>query len=163
MNRISTLLFALLFLSSCAALQPADRSTTGTSAAKPSKEEAEIVAFAKRYKGAKYQYGGTGPKKFDCSGFTSYVYRQFDIELPRQSGMQEKAGEKISRREARPGDLVFFRKSKTGKVFHVALIISNDRDGLVVIHATSSRGVVIDNIDQSTYWKNKYMTFRRVR
>ncbi len=160
MNRISVFLLSLFLLSSCAALQPADRQATVKA---PTKEEKEIVAFAKRYKGAGYKYGASGPKKFDCSGFTSYVYRHFDVELPHQSGMQEKAGRKISRQEARAGDLVFFRKSKGGKVFHVALIVSNDRNGLVVIHATSSRGVVIDNIDQNSYWKNKYMTFRRVR
>ncbi len=158
MNRLFVYVLSLFLLSSCGALRPAD---TGSSASSENTEE--IVAFAKRYKGCKYKYGGTGPKSFDCSGFTYYVYKHFDVNLPRQSGSQEQAGQVISRREARAGDLVFFRKSKTGKVFHVALIVSNDDRGLVVIHATSSRGVVIDNIDENSYWKKKYMTFRRVK
>ena len=55
-------------------------------------------------------------------------------------------------KHAKAGDLVFFRKS--GRVFHVALVVDNQKDGLKVIHSTN-RGVVVDNITKSSYWKPK--------
>ncbi len=161
MSRFLFFILSTFLLSSCAAFQAADGGSS-SGGARGNDEGEEIVAFAKKYKGTKYKYGGTTPKGFDCSGYTYYVYKHFDVDLPHQSGLQEKEGKRISRSEARAGDLVFFRRSKTGKVFHVAMVVSNDKHGLVVIHATSSRGVVIDNIDENSYWKTKYMTFRRV-
>jgi peptidoglycan DL-endopeptidase CwlO len=68
---------------------------------------ATILAIASRYAGTPYRYGGTTPEGFDCSGFTSYVYAQVGIDLPRTSGAQRAATRRISRSEAMPGDLVF--------------------------------------------------------
>ena len=61
-----------------------------------------------------------------------------------------------------PGDLVFFRRSSRENIFHVALVVKNDRDGIQVIHSTSSRGVVLDNITKSTYWAPKLSEARNV-
>ena len=69
---------------------------------------AAVMAIAARYAGTPYQYGGTTPNGFDCSGYTSYVFRQVGISLPRTSGAQRAAATRISRSEAVPGDLVFF-------------------------------------------------------
>ena len=66
-----------------------------------------IVSIASQYAGIMYRYGGTTPAGFDCSGFTQYVYRQAGISIPRTSGAQASAGRRISRSEARPGDLVW--------------------------------------------------------
>jgi cell wall-associated NlpC family hydrolase len=68
---------------------------------------ATILAIASRYAGAPYRYGGTTPAGFDCSGYTSYVYAQVGIDLPRTSSAQRAATRRISRSEAVPGDLVF--------------------------------------------------------
>jgi peptidoglycan DL-endopeptidase CwlO len=68
---------------------------------------ATILAIASRYAGTPYQYGGTTPAGFDCSGYTSYVYAQVGIDLPRTSSAQRAATRRISRSEAMPGDLVF--------------------------------------------------------
>jgi hypothetical protein len=122
----------------------------------------DIVEYAMTFKGTKYKYAGMSPRGFDCSGFTSYVMDNFGIELTHQSGVQETEGTPVSESKARPGDLVFFRKSRTGKVFHVAMVVSNGPDGIEVIHATSSRGVVVDNIQQSSYWSAKHATIRNV-
>jgi peptidoglycan DL-endopeptidase CwlO len=68
---------------------------------------ATVLSIAARYAGTPYRYGGTTPAGFDCSGFTSYVYAQVGIDLPRTSSAQRAATRRISRSEAMPGDLVF--------------------------------------------------------
>jgi peptidoglycan DL-endopeptidase CwlO len=69
---------------------------------------ATVLAIASRYAGTPYLYGGTTPSGFDCSGYTGYVFAQVGIDLPRTSSEQRAATRRISRSEARPGDLVFF-------------------------------------------------------
>jgi peptidoglycan DL-endopeptidase CwlO len=68
---------------------------------------ATVLTIAARYAGTPYVYGGTTPAGFDCSGYTSYVYAQVGIDLPRTSSEQRAATRRISRSEAKAGDLVF--------------------------------------------------------
>ncbi|OKL54752.1 hypothetical protein BSZ39_02390 [Bowdeniella nasicola] len=101
----------------------ATRSTTRTAPAAAAKKEtaeapvqsapasgigAQVVAIALRYVGTPYVHGGSAPGAFDCSGFTSYVYAQVGIKLPRSSSAQRHAGRVVSASEARPGDLVWW-------------------------------------------------------
>lgn len=67
----------------------------------------QVIAIAKQYTGVPYVYGGTTPSGWDCSGFTSYVYKKVGVNLPRTSGAQKAAGKVVSAAEARPGDLVY--------------------------------------------------------
>ncbi len=122
----------------------------------------EAVEYAKTFLGTKYKLGGTRPNTgFDCSGFTSYVMREIDVDLPRTSGEQEKDGRKVRLKKVQPGDLIFYRRSPVGKVFHVSMVVDNRPDGVYVIHSTS-RGVVIDNITTSSYWSPKISSARSV-
>jgi len=121
----------------------------------------DIISYAKQFVGTKYVYAGKDPRGFDCSGFTSYVMKEFDVSLSSSSRMQEDQGRAISVSDALAGDLIFFRREKRGRVFHVALVVSNTREGLKVIHSTN-RGVVVDNISHNSYWKPKISTARRV-
>ena len=66
-----------------------------------------VLDIASRYVGVPYVYGGGSPSGFDCSGFTSYVYGQLGINLPRSSGAQRNAGTVVSRANAKPGDLIW--------------------------------------------------------
>lgn len=66
-----------------------------------------VLEIAARYVGVPYVYGGTTPDGFDCSGFTSYVYAQLGITLPRTSSDQRYAGVVVSRDQAQPGDLIW--------------------------------------------------------
>ncbi|WP_276313729.1 C40 family peptidase [Antribacter gilvus] len=66
-----------------------------------------VVSIAYRYLGVPYLWGGSTPAGFDCSGFTSYVYGQVGIDLPRTSSQQRYAGTVVSRSAAQPGDLIW--------------------------------------------------------
>ena len=128
-----------------------------------SKEERlreDITRQAKKYVGVKYKYAGQSPKGFDCSGFTGYVFEKFDIELSRSAKGQAGSGKKVSLNKAKKGDLLFFKKQ--GNVNHVALIVSNTKDGIEVIHSTTSRGVMVQNVTKSSYWKPRIMYARDV-
>ena len=80
--------------------------TGGSSSPAPSKSTSNVVTIAKRYTGVPYVYGGTTPRGFDCSGFTSYVYKQVGRNLPRTAAAQAYATTRVS--SPRPGDLVFY-------------------------------------------------------
>ena len=114
-----------------------------------------IVATAKKYLGYKYVYGGTSPSTgFDCSGFTSYVYRQHGISLNRTAAGQYSNGTYVSRANLQPGDLVMFGSP----INHVAIYIGGGQ----IIHAsTPSTGVRIDSLNSGYYSKN-YTGARRI-
>ena len=163
---------ALAFLlSSCEAFRPMQDSTARTEVRKPrktTKATAEyglrknLVYHARKQKGVKYRYGGKSPRGFDCSGYTSYVYQQENLALSPSSQAQAVAGKKIRWRDTQPGDLLFFSKNGRGKVSHVAMVIKNTGEELVVIHSTSSKGVMEQDVLSSTYWKPKMLFARDV-
>ncbi|MCX7992138.1 MAG: NlpC/P60 family protein, partial [Fimbriimonadales bacterium] len=72
-------------------------------------EQPSAVRRALNYLGSRYRYGGSSSRGFDCSGFTSYIYRQHGINLPHNSAAQYRVGKPVSRSDLRPVDLVFFR------------------------------------------------------
>lgn len=66
-----------------------------------------VIEIAARYVGVPYVYGGSTPDGFDCSGFTSYVYAQLGITLPRSSADQRYAGTVVSADQRQPGDIIW--------------------------------------------------------
>lgn len=141
-------------------------SSTSTSNSKLSAEtkmRQSIISYAKKQEGTKYKYAGKDPKGFDCSGFTYYVFKNFDIELSSSSSAQSKQGKEIPLAKAQQGDLIFFgRNGREGKIQHVGLVYKNTDEGLFMIHSSSKRGIVVDNITTSKYWKPKILFARRV-
>lgn len=98
----------------------AQRTSRSTSrAAAPSALGARVIAEARRHAGKPYAYGGNGPGAFDCSGFTRYVFAKQRVTLPRTAAQQRAATKRISRSQARPGDLVFVHSGSY--VSHVAI------------------------------------------
>ena len=116
-----------------------------------------VVETAKKYLGAKYVYGASGPNSFDCSGFTSYVFKLHGVSLSRTAKGQYSNGTEVSRANLQPGDLVMFGPSASG-INHVGIYIGGGK----IIHAENpSSGVTIDTINSGYYNKN-YVGARRV-
>ncbi len=127
--------------------------------------EFNIVDYAKTFLGTRYRRGAKGPSAFDCSGFTSYVFRNFDLALGSSSRDQATQGEKVAITDARPGDLVFFSGSRAGKtVGHVGIVVSSDpaSGSVKFIHAATSRGVRIDTYPDGGYYSRRFISIRRV-
>lgn len=123
----------------------------------------KIIDYAKSLLGVRYKYGEMSPHKgFDCSGFTSYVFRNFGIKLERSSIGQTNNGVFVKRSQLQPGDLVFFdTNGGRNRVNHVGIYIGGGK----FIHASSGsnngKKVVISPLNEGFY-NNCYMTARRV-
>ena len=103
-----------------------------------------VVQIAMKYLGCSYQWGASGPSRFDCSGFTMFVYAQVGVSLPHSSGAQINCGERVSRANLKPGDLVFFGSP----IHHVGMYIGGGR----MIHSPHTGDVVsIDPMDRGDY------------
>jgi len=109
----------------------------------------QIVDFALGYVGSKYVYGGASPSGFDCSGFVTYVYKNFGISVTRTaSGQYRDNGVLVNRSNLSPGDLCFFSSYKTDRITHVGIYIGDDE----FVHASRPGiGVVISRLDSSYY------------
>ncbi|MFF3616813.1 NlpC/P60 family protein [Streptomyces sp. NPDC002580] len=100
---------------------------SGTAAASTSSRAAAAVSYAYAKLGSPYVWGATGPDAFDCSGLAQAAYRSAGLSLPRTTYSQINAGQRVSRSELRPGDLVFFYPGIT----HVGIYVGNGQ----MIHA----------------------------
>ena len=106
---------------------------------------AQIASYALQFLGYPYVYGGSSPSGFDCSGFTSYIYKQFGYSINRTASNQLDNGYAVDRSELQPGDLVMFcQYGSTKRASHVGLYIGNNQ----YIHAsTPGVGVIISDLD----------------
>ncbi len=126
-----------------------------------------ILQYAITFMHVPYVWGGNNPVSgFDCSGFVSYVYKNFGIDLPRTSIEQFNAGYPIPYTMAEKGDLILFTGTdiKFGNPGHVGIIISKDENGFTFIHtsSTSSGGVRISHTEQEHYFYWRFLEIRRV-
>ena len=127
-----------------------------------SKMISDLLSEAHRYIGRPYVHGAKGPKAFDCSGFTSYVYRQFGYTISPSSRAQYTEGTNVERNDLRKGDLVFFTSRRSGKnVGHVGIVVSADNESgdFKFIHA-SVKGVKVSDFEG--YYIGRYVGARRI-
>lgn len=121
-----------------------------------SEASSNLVNFAYRQLGKPYVWGAVGPRSFDCSGLTMYVYGAMGVSLPHYSGDQFSMGSPVSKGNLQPGDLVFF--NTYGSISHVGIYVG----GGEFIHAPGSgRGVTVSDIN-SGYYAQRYAGARRI-
>ena len=116
----------------------------------------KILKTAAQYKGVPYVFGGTTPNGFDCSGYVQYVFAKNGIRLTRTADTQALEGKFVSKKSLKPGDLVFFTTYEPG-ASHVGIYAGNNQ----FWNATSSRGIMLSNLNDS-YWGPRYYTARRI-
>lgn len=125
------------------------------STATPKIKKQAFTDFYSEWKDVRYKMGGTSKSGIDCSAFTQKVYKEkFGVSLPRTTVTQVDLGVEVKKSELIPGDLVFFKTSKTDK--HVGVYVGNGE----FLHA-SIKGIQFTKLDKPFYKKN-YWTSRRI-
>lgn len=137
---------------------------------KPRKEAAkplsqQVIDYARTYTGVPYKLGAAGPKQFDCSHFTTHVFKHFGYTLTPYTVTQFAEGRPVeSFGDLRQGDLVFFgKRGSVRNIGHVGIVVSvNEENGSFnFIHASVSKGVTEDNSNHP-YYLMRYIGARRV-
>jgi cell wall-associated NlpC family hydrolase len=117
----------------------------------------ELYNFIEEWYGTRYVFGGTSRRGIDCSSLMQKIYTQvFSKEIPRTAVNQHRETERILKSDLQEGDLIFFHTTRSG-ISHVGLYLGNDR----FIHASSSKGVTISNLNDK-YYTNAYRACGRV-
>ncbi|MDR2139362.1 MAG: CapA family protein [Tannerella sp.] len=123
-----------------------------------------LIDYSKQFLGHSYRRGSKGPKMFDCSGFTSFVFGKFGYLLSPSCVTQVKQGTQVMKEELKTGDLIFFkgRNAASSRVGHVGIVVSNDANGNIVFIHACRRGVKMEELNKSPYYKPRYVTGLRI-
>jgi len=123
-----------------------------------------LLNFAQNLIGTRYRAATSSPETgFDCSGFVSYVFKNFNFNVPRSSGEFIDVGEKVSFKEARPGDIILFTSpTNRHRIGHVGIVLSNNAGDFKFIHSTSGKeyGVTITLMDET--YKRRFVQVIRL-
>ena len=123
-----------------------------------------LVNFAQTLIGTPYRPATSDPAVgFDCSGFVHYVFKYFNVEVPRSSGDFIDVGEKIKMEDARPGDIIVFTSpTDRHRIGHVGIVLHNGGDDFTFIHSTSGKeyGVTITAMDDT--YRRRFVQVIRV-
>ncbi len=111
--------------------------------------------IARTLVGRAYRYGAAGPRAFDCSGLTLYIYKQLGITLPHKARIQfnTRYGKLIpSMKDLMPGDLVYFKNTAGPGITHAAIYVG---DGKMVTANSPRQGVRLSSI-YDAYWRKHW-------
>ena len=117
---------------------------------------AQVVFTAMQMVGVPYQWGGSTPAGFDCSGLVQYAYSNAGMRLPRTAAAQLDASAPLTLENAQAGDLLFFRDG--GRTSHVAIYLGQGR----FVHAPSTGGQVSLDSFGNAYWRMRFARAGRV-
>jgi cell wall-associated NlpC family hydrolase len=130
-------------------------------------DRSELIAFARQYQGTPYRKAGGDPKKgFDCSGFVNYVFRHFNISLPRSSREFKALGTALRPEEFKVGDvIVFYGFRDRSHIGHVGIICEAAGMNSRFIHASSGKAhsVIISCLGSAGYLSRFYKCIDRIR
>lgn len=136
--------------------KPEEQAAAAIAASSASGLGQQIVSYARNYLNVAYVYGGSTPSGFDCSGFTTYVFKHFGITVNRTASAQYTQGVSVSRSALMPGDAVFFSNGDTA-IGHVGIYIGDGK----FIHASSPGDVVKITALSESYYASRYQGARR--
>ncbi|MDH5379984.1 MAG: C40 family peptidase [Cyclobacteriaceae bacterium] len=124
-----------------------------------------IIDLGKTFLGKPYGYQGPSPWPMDCSGYVSYIFGEYGIVIPhisRDIGLIVKTVE-IS--DIKKGDFMFFKGSNLNDtvIGHVSLVIEVSNNQILIMHNTNSRGIIIEDYNISSYFKERFIKVGRVR
>lgn len=141
-NLLTTLILGT-FLSSCAI----------------QKQKQKVVEKAKSYIGTPYRYGGNTPNGIDCSGLVCNSFGAIGISMPRVSREQAEFFKEVKFSNLKAGDLLFF-DTGGNYINHVGIVVSQSPNKVEFIHASTSKGVRIDNL-LTNYWAIRFIKVTR--
>lgn len=124
----------------------------------------ELVSYAKTLMGVPYKYASTNPSVgFDCSGFITYVFNHFNIEVPRSSVDFTNVGKEVDAKNAMEGDLILFTGTNDSIriVGHMGIVTEN-ADTLKFIHSSSGKAMGVTISDLGTYYSRRFVKVVRV-
>ena len=125
----------------------------------------DLLAFAQSQVGVPYKYGSTDPGAgFDCSGFITYVFNHFNIQVPRSSVDFTNVEREIDPATAKPGDLILFTgtDSTTRVVGHMGIVTSVDDGVISFIHSSSGKANGVTVTPLNSYYQGRFMKVIRV-
>lgn len=163
-NNDLTKVFVLLLISMALASCGAGKRATSKGGEYSTSLQDDIIQYGKKYLGKPYRYAGRGPNSFDCSGYTSFVFKKFGYRLSSSSEGQDKQATTIARKEKlRKGDLVFFEGNRrNGRVGHVGIVTEAFSNGhFKFIHSSTTNGVIISS-SREPYYANRYLRGGRI-
>ncbi len=125
-----------------------------------------VMQFAQNLLGTPYREASSDPLYgFDCSGFVSYVFKNFNFNVPRSSTEYYNAGERVALEDAKPGDVILFTGTKTHhphSIGHMGIICSNDSSGIKFIHSTSGKEYCVTITDFNDTYKRRFVQIVRL-
>jgi cell wall-associated NlpC family hydrolase len=123
----------------------------------------DIVTYAMSLLGSPYIYAGISPDGFDCSGFITHVFSNFEMDVPHSSAMQAEEGIYVAREEAQVGDLVIFTGTNANvrEPGHVGIVISSPGDTIEFVHSSSNGGVKVSQVEGTGY-ERRFLQIRRI-
>lgn len=146
----------------------AQEASDSTIAAEPLRIDADsLIRVASSYIGVPYRYGGCSPETgFDCSGFVTFIFKQFGLELPRSSADMVTVGRQIPLDSIAKGDIVLFAGSNrhSRPIGHSGIVVSDADEPLRFIHSATSnhQGIIVTEYERYEYYRSRFVTAIRV-
>ncbi len=122
-----------------------------------------LISVSKTFIGKPYRFTNKLGRQMDCSGFVSYVFSLFEIQLPKSSKLMADKVIRLTMSEVRRGDLLFFkgRSRKSRQVGHVGIVVDKDGDQIIMLHSCR-RGIIIENYTNYNYYKDRFLFAGRI-
>ena len=125
----------------------------------------QLLKFAESLVGVPYVWGSTNPAVgFDCSGFITYVFTHFKIQVPRSSIDFTNVGNTVPFEQAKRGDIILFSGTNSEDTYigHMGLVVSNEEEGLHFIHATSGKAMSVAITKLNDQYKKRFRRISRI-